>query len=107
LEERVFSRAHYAPNQDEISALKGEIHGLIQEQVRVESEKGMGPLSILFPQQRQINSQTAHYILRELELSTETDTGLLRQWAQKLKSDPKKLNSLIRDYLPPKKKVFY
>ena len=83
--------AQPAPNLNEISALKGQIHALIQEQVRKESEKRMGPLSIHFPQQREIYSQTTQFVIRDLELSTETDTGLLRQWVQKLQSDQKRL----------------
>lgn len=89
-----------APNQEEISALKLQIHKCIEEQVREYSEKGRGPLSTMFPSQREVNSETAHHIMGELELSTETNVQNLQEWAETLRTDKKRLHSLIKDYLP-------
>jgi hypothetical protein len=92
--------AHPAPNQEEIAALKRELQGQIQEQIREESERGVGPLSILFPEQRELYSDTAHHIMADLELSTETNVNNLREWVEKLREDKNLLKPLIKDYLP-------
>ena len=49
--------------------------------VREESERGVGPLSAQFPEQRELNSDTAHQIMVELELNTEANVTNLREWA--------------------------
>jgi hypothetical protein len=92
--------AHPAPNQEEIAALKRELQGQIQEQIREESERGVGPLSILFPEQRELYSDTSAHIMADLELSTETNVNNLREWVEKLREDKNLLKPLIKDYLP-------
>ena len=77
-----------------------ELHALIQERIREESERGVGPLSTLFPEQRELNSDTAHHIMAELELSTEITVNNLREWAERIREDKSILKPLIKDYLP-------
>lgn len=92
--------AHPAPNEEEVSALLMGIHALIEERVREESERGVGPLSTQFPEQRVINSTTAHHIMVELELSTERNVDNLREWAERLREDRNLLKPIIKDYIP-------
>ncbi|CAK7324947.1 unnamed protein product [Dovyalis caffra] len=94
--------AHPVPNQEEVAALRRELHVLIQEQIRAESERGRGPLSTQFPEQREFNSEAAHNLMAQLELSGETDTDSLREWAERIRGDPSLLKPLIVDYLPQK-----
>ena len=96
--------AHPAPNEDEIAALKMELHSIIKEEVRAESEKGVGPLSTLFPEQEQVNSDISVHIMEELELSTENNIETLHEWAEKIRGDNKMLKPLIREYLPKRKR---
>ena len=88
----------------EVSELKRELHALITEKVREESEKGIGPLTTLFPEQRTLNSEVARHIIDSLELSSENDPDNIREWIQNLKQQKTILKDLIREYLPPKKK---
>lgn len=83
-----------------VAALRMELQALIQERIREESERGVGPLSTQFPEQRELNSETAHHIMSELELSTETNVDNLREWAEKLREEKNLLKPLIKDYLP-------
>nr|UBY46620.1 hypothetical protein [Glycine max] len=96
-----------APAQEahpaEVSELKAEIKALISDQVREESEKGVGPLTILFPEQREINSSVALLIMDQLEITSEIDVENLREWINRIKEDKSLLKGLIREYLPPKK----
>ncbi|CAK7328705.1 unnamed protein product [Dovyalis caffra] len=87
--------AHPVPNQEEVAALRRELHVLIQEQIRAESERGRGPLSTQFPEQREFNSEAAHNLMAQLELSGETDTDSLREWAERIRGDPSLLKPLI------------
>lgn len=95
---------HPVPNQGEVEELRMQLHAVIQEQIRQESERRMGPLSTQFPEQRELNSEIAHHILVELELSTETDIKNLREWVEGLKEDFSLLKPLIQEYLPKKRK---
>ena len=95
--------AHPAPDPEENAALRREVHALIQEQVRAASERGWGRLSILFPEQRELNSEVAHNIMAQLELPQETNTGSLREWAERIRNDPNLLKPLIKDYLPKRR----
>lgn len=92
--------AHPAPNQEEVAALRMELHSLILERIRSESERGVGPLSTQFPDQRELNSEAAHQIMVELELSTESSVENLREWAERIRGDKSLLKPLIKDYLP-------
>jgi len=95
--------AHPAPNQEEVAALRREIHDFIKEKLRKESERGVGPLSTLFPEQRELNSRTAHFIMEtDLELSPETNVDTLRECADDLREDPNLLMTLMKAYLPEK-----
>ncbi|KAL5140479.1 hypothetical protein HKD37_U058069 (mitochondrion) [Glycine soja] len=96
-----------APAQEahpaEVSELKEEIKALIREQVREESEKGVGPLTKLFPEQREINSSVALLIMEQLEITSEIGVENLREWISRIKEDKSLLKGLIGEYLPPKK----
>ncbi|KAL3505652.1 hypothetical protein ACH5RR_031034 [Cinchona calisaya] len=92
--------AHPAPNQEEVASLQRELHALIQEMVRDESERGVGPLSAQFPEQRELNSETARQIIVQLELDAETNVNNLREWAGRLREDKNLLKTIIREYLP-------
>ena len=93
--------AHPVPNQEEVAALRRELHVLIKDRIREESERGR--LSTQFPELREIHSEAAHNLMAQLELSEETDTESLRGWAEKMREDPNLLNPLIKDYLIKRK----
>ncbi|GAB2236546.1 hypothetical protein Droror1_Dr00028332 [Drosera rotundifolia] len=84
-----------------------ELQALIQERIREESDRGVGTLSTQFPEQRELNSETAHHRMSELELSTETNVDNLPEWAEKLREEKKILKLLIKDYLPKRKILDY
>lgn len=88
----------------EVSELKRELHALITERVREESEKGIGPLTTLFPEQRTLNSEVARHIMRSLEICSENDTDNIREWLRRIKQEKNLLKDLIGEYLPPKKR---
>ena len=94
--------AHPAHNPEEIAALRRELHVLINDLVREEAERRSGPLSrvLQLQERRELYSDTAHHIMGQLELSEETDTESLREWADKLREDKNLLKPLIKDYLP-------
>lgn len=95
--------AHPAPHQEELAELKMAIHGFIQQQIREESERGVGPLSKQFSDQGELNSGIAHHIMDDLEISAETNIDSLHEWAERLEQDTTFLKPLIKDYLPPKR----
>ncbi|KAL5803404.1 hypothetical protein ACOSQ4_031709 [Xanthoceras sorbifolium] len=68
-----------------------------------ESERGVGPLSTMFPHQREQNWTTARHIMAELEISEETDAENLREWRTRIREDKNLLKGIIREYLPTKK----
>ena len=96
--------AHPAPNAEEVSALRMELHALITERVREESERGVGPLSTQFPEQRELNSNVASCLMESLELDSELNPTAIREWIERVKDEPHLIKGLIDEYLPPKPK---
>ena len=60
-------------------------------------------MTILFPEQREINSSVALLIMDQLEITSEIDVENLREWINRIKEDKSLLKGLIREYLHPKK----
>lgn len=52
------------------------------------------------PERRELDSDTAHHLMVMLEISEETDTESLREWADRLRNEKNLLKPLIKDYLP-------
>lgn len=89
----------------ETASLKRELIQLITDQVRKESERGVGPLS-RFPEQRRVYSEVANYLMNELEISTE-DPENMKEWIGILKNQNnniilKDFKRIMKEYLPSK-----
>ncbi|OMP01520.1 hypothetical protein CCACVL1_03071 [Corchorus capsularis] len=80
------------------AALRGEIHSLIQERIRIETDRAFkAPLSRLFPESIQQYHQSAHSVMKDLELNDEIDPAILREFIKRLQEDPNFLKTEIRE----------
>ena len=93
-----------APNVEEVSALRMELHAVITERVREESERGVGPLSAQFPEQKELNSNVSSKLMESLEIDSERNPATIREWIERVKHEPRLIKELIDEFLPPKPK---
>ena len=96
--------AQGSPHQQEGEALRNSIHALIFSQVREEAERESGYLSRVLQSQEWLNlySDTARHLMVALEISEETDTNSLHEWASRIRDEKNLLKPLIKDYLSKK-----
>lgn len=88
-------------NRDVIAAaaLRGEIHSLIQERIRVETDRAFNaPLSRLFPNSIQQHHLTAQNFMIELEMDDEINPAILREFLSRLREDQNFLKAEIRQW---------
>ena len=96
--------AQAPPHQQEGEALRNAIHALVFAQVRDEAERRSGYLSRILQSKEWIDlySDTARHLMVTLEISEETDTSSLQEWADRIRNDQNLLKPLIKDYLSKK-----